>query len=317
MKPADAELIDVLPEPVARFVREQPDDDLSGLTVVERRRYSLALADLNHVRYGRAAVDVASVRDVTIAGVRCRLYTPDDWRGALHLHLHGGGFWAGTIDELVTDAACRRRARDGGVAVLAIEYRLAPEHPFPAGLHDAFAVASASIGSDDVGLGHDPDNVSVGGVSAGGNLAAAVCVMPESPAPRLRGLLLEVPALDLSPEGLLVVPGSTETAEYEALAVAYLGRTAASDPLASPVRADDLSSFPPTHIRVSQHDVLRGSAETFARRLEHAGVPVTSETTEGALHGVLSLDRVWEPARRWQDEAGRILRTWHHPEQSS
>lgn len=311
MKPASPELVALLPEPVARFVAEHPDDDLGHLDVVGRRRHGLALADLTYLRYGRSAVAVAAVRDTTVAGVRCRLYLPEGWGGGLHVHLHGGGFWAGTIDELVTDAACRRRARDSHVAVLAVEYRLAPENPFPAGLDDVWAVMTAVTGRGPDSLDHDPANVSLGGVSAGGNLAAAIAVMPGSPARALRGLLLEVPALDLTPEALFSVPGSAARAEYEALQSGYLQGHDARDPRVSPVNAVDLGEVPPTHIRVSEHDLLRSSGEAFARRLAAAGVPVTIQTTEGALHGVLSLDRVWAPARDWQDRVGAILHNWH------
>ncbi|KRA23127.1 hypothetical protein ASD65_00865 [Microbacterium sp. Root61] len=315
MKPAPAELTALLPEPVARFVHEHPDDDLSHLSVSERRRYALALADLTFLRYSRPAVAVGSVREVVMgegsASVRCRLYLPNDWQGGLHVHLHGGGFWAGTIDELVTDAICRRRAVEGEVAVLAVDYRLAPENPFPAGLEDALLVLDAAL-STSQGIGHDPRNVSLGGVSAGGNLAAAATIELGERARLLRVLLLEVPAVDLSPSALPDLADRSTREEYEQLLALYLqGNAEPLDHRVSPLYASDLTRFPYTYIRVSEFDALRPGAERFAARLRGAGVPVDEECTAGALHGVLSLDRVWKPAQEWQARAGVLLRDVH------
>lgn len=307
----DPAILAQLAEPVARFVREHPQDDLSHLDIAGRRRYALVLADLMYLRYGRAAVDVAHTEEFTVGGVRCRLYVPHSRQGSgLHIHVHGGGFWAGTIDELVTDALCRRRADEGGVAVLAVEYRLAPENPFPAGLDDVLAVLRG-IGGPELAerLDYDPENVSVGGVSAGGNLAAAAAVALGDRASGWRGLLLEVPALDLDPGQLSEGP---ETAEYRALLQGYLaGGTSPRDPLVSPLYAENLSHFPPTFIRTSEFDVLRVGAEQFAERLRDAGVPTSIDCVAGALHGVLLLDRVWDSADRWQARVGELLREIH------
>src|SRR5262245_3752331 len=160
------------------------------------------LSDLTFMRYGLPGPLVHAVDDylVPVAGaqLRVRIYRPTvQPHLPAHIYLHGGGWKLGSIDERVVDATCRQRCVEAHCAVLSVDYRLAPEHPFPVALDDCYAVLGwAHLNADVLDL--DADNVSVGGSSAGGNLAAALALRTRNEGgPPLRFQLLEVPALDL------------------------------------------------------------------------------------------------------------------------
>jgi acetyl esterase len=222
---------------------------------------------------------VAHVRDDTAAGVGVRVYEPEDAHGTI-AYLHGGGWVLGTLESV--DAVCRALANDSGARVVSIDYRLAPEHPFPAPLTDALAATEAV----------DADVVA--GDSAGGNLAAVVARRLKA---RLKLQLLIYPVTD----------AGVNTPSYREFDAGF-GLTAASmqrfwnlyldgadgfDPDASPLRAADLEGLPPAYILTASHDVLRDDGEAYAAALERAGVPVTLNRKPGTVHGF------W----RWQTKA--------------
>jgi len=232
-----------------------------------------------------------------------------------HVVLHGGGWWLGSISERVNEAICRYRCLHANCVVFAVEYRLAPEHPFPAAIGDIHA-ALCWISASAAELGIDARNISLGGTSAGANLAAAVTLMArDGSGPPLAFQLLEVPSLDLTGEIVREAlateelrPMASFVAERDTAVSRYLRDPGdAGAPLASPILADDLSGLPPAHIMTAEFDPLREEGERYARRLRESGVAATATRHAGAIHGTSFLTRVWEPARRWQHEAATVL----------
>lgn len=198
--------------------------------------------------------------------IPCRLYRPSvDGTLPVLLFFHGAGFVAGNLDT--HDNACRYLCAHTPCLVLAVDYRLAPEHPFPAPLDDCYAAALwAARHADD--LGGDPRYMAVAGDSAGGALAAAVCLMArERMGPALRAQVLVNPALDLQGwdrDGF---------EDYRPFKDLYLSRPEdAASPLASPLRAEVFACLPPAFVLVSENDPLRAEGEAFVSKLVAAGV---------------------------------------------
>jgi acetyl esterase len=225
--------------------------------------------------------------------LRARHYAPSESGGPhpLLVYYHGGGFTYGDLDT--HDGVCRILCRHAGVHILAVDYRLAPEHPFPAAVEDARAAlrwAYANAGQ----LGADPGRIGVGGDSAGGNLAAVVSRLAArdgGPAPALQ--LLIYPATDFTSrhrsrelfgDGFLLT-----NAEMDWFETNYLGtgRAQASDPRASPLLAEDLSGLPPALVITAAFDPLRDEGEEYAKALRDAGSPATLRRFPGFVHGFI------------------------------
>ncbi len=253
----------------------------------------LARANLA-ARRGPTTVEVHEVRDLDADadGIAARLYRPNDRNDlGLLVFFHGGGWVIGGLDS--HDGMCRRLAVASGHAVLSIEYRLAPEHPFPAPLEDAIAaVRWAHEHAAD--LGCRADRLAVGGDSAGGNLAAVVAQL--GPAPLVHQLLL-YPATDLS----MSFPSIDENADgyfltKEGMAFFvghYLSGDAGSpdDPRVSPLRAAEhaLAGTPPALVITAEYDPLRDEGEAYATRLAEAGVPTSHVRFSGQIHAFASM----------------------------
>jgi acetyl esterase len=230
------------------------------------------------------------------------------------LYLHGGGWCAGSADAAEVDAWCGHLAKGAGVVVVSVEYRLAPEHKFPAGLYDCYAALEWVAQNADL-LGIDPSRLAVGGGSAGGNLSAAVALMArDQGGPDIALQLLEMPALDLT----LSSPSAHEfDADFpavrqmaESLAPRYLEDAAqATDPYVSPLLADDLTDLPRAVILICEIDPARDDGLRYADRLRAAGVPVESKVYEGMLHGCASLTLILPSARAWRDHCVAALKT--------
>jgi acetyl esterase len=309
---------------VQAFLAASPAERLDSLPVPEQRQRIRYLSDRNYLRYGRPAEPVAAVTDhqVPVDGghITVRAYRPGPQAPLpAHLELHGGGWWLGSIDEEVNEAICRYRCRHAGCVVVAVGYRLAPEHPFPTAIGDVYT-ALQWVSANAAELGIDPGLISIGGTSAGGNLAAAVTLRArDAGGPPLVFQLLDVPALDLTGETMraaaaseVLRPVAHQIREFETPLQRYFRDPAdALLPLASPVFAADLSGLPPAHIMTAEYDPLRDEGEWYARRLADAGVEVTLARHAGAIHGTGFLTAVWEPARQWQHEAATMLRSAH------
>jgi len=303
---------------------DAPAESLDHLTVIQQRQRIRELSDMNYHRYGRrpepACVSADHAVPVDGAEITIRAYRPSAEAPLPgHVELHGGGWWLGSIDEHVNEAICRYRCVHARCVVFAVEYRLAPEHPFPAAVNDVYtALTWIASHADDLGL--DAGRLSVGGTSAGANLAAATAILArDRGGPELVFQLLEVPALDLTGETMRAAVATGELAplaryisEFETPLRHYLRDPAdALLPTASPVHADDLSGLPPAEVMTAEYDPLREEGEHYAHRLEQAGVPVTLTRHAGAIHGTSFLTRVWQPARDWQRDAAAAIRRSH------
>ena len=230
----------------------------------------------------------------------------------LLLYFHGGGWVIGTLDT--HDATCRALARASGAAVLSIAYRLAPEHPFPAGLDDCFdALLWAS--ENGTRLGVDAARLAVGGDSAGGNLAAAVAIRArDEGGPTLRHQLLLYPVTDRNfTRASFAAHGggggflSTEAVRW--FWDAYLDGSEADDlSLAVIHHRPDLAKLPPATVITAEYDPLCDEGMAYARRLAEADVPVDAAIAPGMIHGFVSLFEAVPDAQVWIDHAGARLR---------
>lgn len=204
---------------------------------------------------------------------------------------HGGGFVAGDLDT--HDGTARLHAVGADAVVVSVDYRLAPEHPFPAAVDDAFA-ATKWVAAHAGELGVDPTRLAVAGDSAGGNLAAVVSQLArDAGGPDIAFQLLWYPATTYD----ISLPSFTENAHapiidteaITALSLAYAGHLDLSDPPATlaPARAANLAGLPPAYIAVAGHDPLRDDGIRYGELLAAAGVPVQVDNAETLIHGYL------------------------------
>jgi acetyl esterase len=262
-------------------------------------------------------VGLDEVRELELPGatksIPARLYVPDasEADGALVVYFHGGGFVVGDLDT--HDNACRFLARHSGARIVSVDYRRAPESPFPAPLDDALA-AFRWVFEQAPELGAHPRRIGVAGDSAGANLAAGVARLSRrdgDPAPEFQ--LLFYPWLDLAhkrPSYRLFGQGFYLTeSDLDWYAGKYLTRTDdAQDPRCSPLQAEDLEGLPPTYVATAGFDPLRDEGEEFARRLRDAGVPVALRRHAGLIHGFVNTVSVGHVGREAVLEAAGALR---------
>jgi acetyl esterase len=268
---------------------------------------------------GIAAGPAAQVTDRELAGpersLPIRIYRPlgsEGQRLPAVVYLHGGGFVIGSIDQ--SDADCRWLATGVPCAVINVEYALAPEHPFPAGLEDAYWAAGwVHEHADELEI--DASRIAVAGDSAGGNLAAGVAVLArDRGAPPLIFQLLIYPVADLS---------RFDTQSYVDNADGYLltrsrmlwfasqyfaKPTDALHPLASPRLATQLAGLPPALVITAEYDPLRDEGEAYARNLEQAGVAVELARYPGMVHGFLAMSVQLDGGKRALAQAIAALR---------
>jgi acetyl esterase/lipase len=258
--------------------------------------------------------EVASVDALQVPGgagmLDARAYTPlgaePDLLPGL-IYFHGGGWVAGDLDT--HDGVCRRLADASGCKVIAVDYRRAPEHPFPAAVDDAWA-AAVHIAVNARAFGLDPARVGVAGDSAGAGLAAAVCqTAARAAGPRFALQLLICPILDLAREA----PSRCNFAEGYFLDRAsmekdiafYLGDGAdPRDPRLSPLVADDLRGLPPAIIHTAEYDPFRDEGEAYATRLDEAGVATSAHRHEGMIHYFYAMPRTIPYAMRAAEQIG-------------
>jgi acetyl esterase len=243
-------------------------------------------------------IEMAHVRDRTIPGpvgsIPVREYRPSADGASpqpVVVFFHGGGWVIGDLET--HDRLARRIARDAGCLVVAVHYRRAPEHRYPAAADDAYA-ATAWVAEHAAELGADPDRLAVVGDSAGGNLAAVVAHMArDRGGPPIAFQLLVYPVIDHSFE----TDSYRDNAEGWMLTAKhmrwywdqYLGPDGdGADPYASPLRGD-LAGLPPAHVVTAEYDPLRDEGDAYADALRAAGVDVTLQRADGMWHGFLSV----------------------------
>jgi acetyl esterase len=264
---------------------------------------------------------LASVKAMTIPGpagaIPARLYTPktlrrEDGLSPCLVFFHGGGWVIGDLDS--HDVVCRILAHEGEMLVIAVDYRLAPEHKFPAAIDDAIA-ATRWIADNAVQLNVDVKHLLVGGDSAGGNLSAITAIdARDNGGPKLKGQLLIYPATDFrmdhpshsEPETSCLL---THTV-MQWFADHYLNsRADIENWRASPARMDNLKGLPPAYVLIAGADPLRDEGAEYARRLTDAGVPVTQKTYPGQFHGYITMGKILPKANEALHDMGGWLKS--------
>lgn len=291
--------------------------DLRSADWVRQRVAARELSDALATRFtlpGPAECVVTEHRVPSRAGaVTVLRYRPpgDDQPRPAHLTIHGGGFVHGSVHEVINDRLLRRRAVDSGVDIFAVDYRLAPEHPFPAGLDDCLDVLTW-LAACAVELGLDPGRIGVGGVSAGGNLAGLVAVHArDNGGPPLDHQVLEVPAasLDIGHDDSYRRYGALEDfGDLNQLRATYLDTSGPVTGWAAPADVPDLTGLPPALVITAECDPLRDSGQAYAARLAAAGTDVQTWCAPRQTHGSAGITRTSAIAREWQDRASGFLR---------
>ncbi|HUF98007.1 MAG TPA: alpha/beta hydrolase, partial [Ilumatobacter sp.] len=263
------------------------------------------------------ADEVAAVEDrfVELPGrtLSVRIYRPVDGpeRPGVLVWLHGGGWVFGSV--AMNDTLCERLCNSADVIVISVDYRLAPEHKFPAAVQDAWEILGWAARHADA-EGGDPEKLAIGGSSSGGNLAAVVALMAsDARTPTLRHQLLLYPATDLTlshasyesnSDGFVLTAGAMRWFRQH-----YLPTTQpADDWRVSPLFAPDLTGLPSAHVITAEYDVLCDEGSAYAERLRVAGVPTVHDRYLGVIHNFAEMGAVSPIATEAIDRAASIMK---------
>lgn len=301
-----------------------------GIKPLEQMTPEEARADRARFAEERAAIaapfqEVARVQNRTIPGqggpIPVRVYWPEELANQPALiYFHGGGWVFGNIESV--DRTCRVFTIGARSVVVNVDYRLAPEHKFPAAAEDAYRVA-AYVASHPEEFSCDPRRIAVAGDSAGGNLAAVACLMArDRGGPGIAFQLLVYPTTDYDDDR----PSAQEYANGTLLTRSavdwfwghYVGSPEQGrHPYASPLKAASLEGLPPAMVITAERDPLRDQAEAYGRRLEQSGVPVTMKRYNGAMHVFFQMSGVLDVGKQALGDACAALRAALHPEQTA
>jgi acetyl esterase len=289
---------------------------ISGLTVEEARNFYSAKTG----QFGGPAAPVAEIRDLAASGsagdIPLRLYRPEgaDSPGPALIYVHGGGFVIGGFDS--HGKVCRAIAAGTPCRVVAIDYRLAPEHPFPAGHSDVLDAVSW-IAREAPTLGIVPHRLAIGGDSAGGNLSAVTCLYAREKGLKLAAQVLIYPSTDNTSEAANW-PSRVENAEIPPLTADALRWFSSkflrppfpdpSDWRLSPLHAESLAGLPPALVLTAGLDPLRDEGKAYAERLREAGGIAQYRNFQGQIHGFLEYGGVIGAAAEAIREIAGFLR---------
>lgn len=283
--------------PAAKLILEQME--VSGTPAMSTLTPEEARISTDISMLAGVPEEVAKVEETLIPGpageIPVRIYTPEG-QGPFPalVYYHGGGWVIGNLD--VVDVPCRQLANRTGCVVISVDYRLAPEHPFPAPAEDAYAAVEWVAENGD-SICVDSSRIAVAGDSAGGNLAAVVCLMAkDKEGPKISYQILFYP----------VTEHSCDTISYHENAEGYfltkdsmvwfwnhyLQEESGEHPYASPLRAKDVSGLPSALVVTAEYDPLRDEGEAYAKKLFDAGVGVTLKRYEGLIHGFVWMSGV-------------------------
>ncbi len=255
-------------------------------------------------------LDEVPCEDRKIAGsIPVRVYRPGDAPAPVFVYFHGGGWVLGSLNT--HHGVCATLARLSGCVVCSVDYRMAPEHRFPAAVDDAWASVTW-VAENAEEIGGVPGALAVGGDSAGGNLAAVCALRARDAGLSLALQLLVYPVTD----------ADLDTSTYREFAEGYFLTRYSMEwfwdhylpegdrfhPDASPLRADDVSGTAPALLITAGFDPLRDEGEAYARRLEEAGVPVTLSRYDGMIHGFFRMPGAMDKASEALSEAAGALR---------
>ncbi len=285
----DGLTLDLDTQLLLRLAERDPDPPLNTLTPIQARAQLQRSVSL----VAGAPAEPAEITQVALNGpagpLRGRLYVPAEASGGeapMLVYFHGGGWVVGDLDT--HDELCRSLALAAGVLVLSVEYRLAPENPFPAPVEDALAAYRDAV--ERAGeLGADPARIAVGGDSAGGHLAAVTAQLAREDEQPPAFQLLIYPVTDCVEisasrvafgEGFLLTKENMDWYEEN-----FIGAADRSDPRISPLRAESLAGLAPALVVTAGFDPLRDEGEAYARRLGEAGVRVSLRRHSGFVHG--------------------------------
>ncbi|WP_204040931.1 alpha/beta hydrolase [Acrocarpospora phusangensis] len=295
----------------AAYLKLFPADmsaDLATITDDEIRQ--LRTMDAMAAQRG-APAPMAAVRDDEETGVPVRIYRPagDAGPSPVAVYYHGGGWVYGSVER--NDPLARDLAARTGAVVVSVDYRLAPEHRFPAAADDAWTVL-ADVFERPERYGADPSRVAVVGDSAGGNLAAVVAWQARDAGYRLAHQLLVYPVVDVAmdtPSYRAYASGFGLGADEMAWFVKkYAGGADPSDPRLAPLRLADMSGLAPATVITAECDPLCDEGAAYADALRGAGVPVGYRCYEGSLHGFYGLPGFFDQAGEARDYAAARLR---------
>jgi len=238
--------------------------------------------------------------------VPVRIYTPDGENLPILLYFHGGGWIGGSVG--VVENICRGIADRGNHIVINVDYRLAPEHKFPAGLEDCYAAVEWAAANGDE-LGGDGSRLVVAGDSAGGNFATVCCLLAhQRSGPPIESQLLVYPVVDISGRH-----DDEHGAQEGGMDMSFIGNLYVddaalfADPRISPWVVEDLSFMPPALVVTAEYCFIRNQGEAYARRLAEAGVPTRAIRYNGLNHAFLDKVGVWSQTDSCIDEIGAAL----------
>lgn len=268
------------------------------------------------IAVGAKDVPIGKVEDMVATvphgAIAMRVYTPVAGGPVTPgiVFFHGGGFVIGNLEAY--DSLCRMLANESGARVVSVEYRLAPEHPFPAAVEDCLA-ALKWVEANAASLGIDANALAVAGDSAGGNLAAVACQAARNGGPKIAFQLLIYPLLTMAEE--------TESMRtlgegyfLDRAVMNWFGRNYVpkdvklNDARLSPLSAEDCASLPPAYIVIAGYDPLRDEGAAYARRLKDASVAVTLMDYPGMIHGFISMPAIVPVATEALAAAARACR---------
>jgi acetyl esterase len=277
--------------------------DVSELPLAETR----AEMEVRAAAEAGPPIPVASVRDDTIAGVPVRRYDPDPRTSLPTLvFLHGGGWTFCSLES--HDSVCRALAARTPCRVVSVDYRLAPEHPFPEGLEDCWAVLKAVAATESL-------PPAIAGDSAGGNFAAVLALRARNAGLRLALQVLIYPVTDAdptTPSYQAYATGNNLTAtEMEWFWAQYIGDRDRFQPEASPLRARSLAGVAPAFVELSEFDVLHDEGLAYANRLRVEGVQTEVVDQQGMLHGFIHRAGVFDRTSvAWDQIASALREAW-------